>query len=82
MGVITISIDDKVEEKLNSAEIILKERKTHLKELKKDRDQALRYKDLSDKLKQNKATHLHLYITKKNDKKSGFTRLKPENIPS
>ncbi|MEM4368839.1 MAG: chromosome segregation protein SMC [Candidatus Woesearchaeota archaeon] len=46
----------KVEEKLGHAEIILKERDAQLKELKKDRDQALRYKSLSDKIKQNKAT--------------------------
>ena len=48
----------KVGEKLNEAEIILKERETYLKELKKDRDQALKYKELNDKIKQNKASYL------------------------
>jgi len=47
---------EKVEQKLNEAEIILKERSVHLKELKKDRDQALKYKTLSEQIKQNKAS--------------------------
>lgn len=55
----------KVGEKLNEAEIILKERETHLKELKKDRDHALRYKELNDKIKQNKASYLKRKIDKK-----------------
>ena len=57
----------KVGERLNEAEIILKERETHLKELKKDRDHALRYKELSDKIKQNKASHLKRKIDKKTE---------------
>ena len=52
----------KVEEKLNNAEIILAERKTYLKELKKDRDQALKFKDLKDKIDSHKATYLHLQM--------------------
>lgn len=55
----------KVGERLNEAEIILKERETHLKELKKDRDHALRYKELNDKIKQNKASYLKRKINKK-----------------
>ncbi len=57
----------KVEEKLNEAEIILKERETYLKELKKDRDHALKYKELSDKVKQNKATYTKKRIDKKDE---------------
>ena len=53
---------NKVEEKINSAEIILKERKTYLKELKKDRDQALKFKSFKDKIDSNRATYLHLQI--------------------
>ncbi len=53
---------NKVEDKLNNATIILKERKTHLRELKKDRDQALKFKSLKDQIDSNKATHLHLQI--------------------
>ncbi|MFH1276046.1 MAG: chromosome segregation protein SMC [Candidatus Woesearchaeota archaeon] len=52
----------KVEDKLNNASIILKERKVHLKELKKDRDQALEYKEVKDTIDSNKATYLHLQI--------------------
>ena len=56
---------DKVDDKLNEAEIILGERKTYLKELKKERDQAQKYKDLSDKIKRNKATYLNIQVTRK-----------------
>jgi len=57
---------DKVGEKLNEAQIILKERNTYLKELKKDRDHAIKYKELNDKIKQNKATYLKRQIDVKN----------------
>jgi chromosome segregation protein len=53
----------KVDEKLNNAHIILKERKTYLRELKKDRDQALKFKELKDQVNSNKATYLHLRIS-------------------
>ena len=56
---------EKVEQKLNEAEIILKERQVHLKELKKDRDQALKYKNLSEQIKQNKASYLKHSMDKK-----------------
>src|SRR3989344_4276090 len=45
---------DKVDKKLNDASIILTERETHLKELKKDRDQALKYKELEENIQRNK----------------------------
>lgn len=53
---------NKVEEKLNSAEIILKERGTYLKELKKDRDQALKFKELKDKIDSHRATFIYHHI--------------------
>jgi chromosome segregation protein len=56
---------NKVEDKLNSATIILKERGTYLKELKKDRDQALKFKELKDKIDANKATFLSMQIAEK-----------------
>ncbi len=56
---------EKVEEKLNNAELILKERKVYLNELKKDRDQALKFKELKDKIDSNKATYLHLHLVEK-----------------
>ncbi len=46
----------RVEGKLNEADIILAERESYLKELKKDRDKAQKYKDLEDKKKRNKKT--------------------------
>jgi len=55
----------KVEDRLNEAEIILKERESYLKDLKKDRDQAIKYKELSDKIKQNKASYLRLQLDRK-----------------
>ncbi len=58
---------EKVGQKLNEAQIILKERETHLKELKKDRDQALKYKELNDKIKQNKASYLKRQLNKKDE---------------
>ena len=53
-----ISQLDKVEERLKEAEIVLAERNTYLKELKKDRDQAQKYKEMEDNVRQNKATLL------------------------
>ena len=55
----------KVDTKLGEADIILKEREAHLKDLKRDRDQALKYKDINDKLRQAKASVLHHHITAK-----------------
>ncbi len=65
----------RVEDKMNEVEIILAERKTHLQELKRDRDQALKFKDLNDKIKRNKAT----ILSRKIDVKSReFDALKKE----
>lgn len=46
----------RVDDKLNEADIILAERDSYLKELKKDRDKAQKYKDLEDKRRRNKKT--------------------------
>ncbi len=62
----------KVDEKLGEAEIVLKERQTYLKELKKDRDQALKYKTLNDQIKQNKASYLKRQLDRKEDASSKF----------
>tara|TARA_Y100000310_G_scaffold329780_1_gene400262 strand:+ start:6208 stop:9699 length:3492 start_codon:yes stop_codon:yes gene_type:complete len=56
---------DKVDVKLNDAHIILKERKTYLRELKKDRDQALQFKEVKDNIDSNKATLLSMQINEK-----------------
>ncbi|RJQ19358.1 chromosome segregation protein SMC [Candidatus Woesearchaeota archaeon] len=58
---------EKVGQKLNEAEIILKERESYLKDLKKDRDQALKYKELADKVKRNKASYLKRQIDRRQD---------------
>ncbi len=60
----------KVDERLKEAEILLSERKTHLKELKHDRDQALRYRELNDKIRANRATFLNIQMKQRESKKS------------
>ena len=47
---------DKVEGNLGQVGIILKERESYLKDLRKDRDHAVKFKELNDKLRTNKAT--------------------------
>ncbi|HIJ02586.1 TPA: chromosome segregation protein SMC, partial [Candidatus Woesearchaeota archaeon] len=64
----------RVEEKMNEVEIILAERKTHLNELKRDRDQALKFKDLNDKIKRNKATILNSKINSQSTEKGKLTK--------
>ncbi len=59
----------KVDEKLKETEIVLTERNTYLKELKKDRDHAMKYKDMNDKIRENKASYLKLQIDKKQAEK-------------
>ncbi len=46
----------RVEQKLSEADIVLAERKTYLRELKKERDQALKFRELDEKIKRNKLT--------------------------
>jgi len=56
---------DRVENKLNEAEIILSERETYLKGLKKERDQAQKFKDLQEKISRNKITIINSKVSKK-----------------
>ncbi|HSU72628.1 MAG TPA: chromosome segregation protein SMC, partial [Candidatus Binatia bacterium] len=56
----------KVEENLSQVGIILKERESYLKDLKKDRDHAMKFKELNDRLRQNKATMLKRQLDTKN----------------
>jgi chromosome segregation protein len=58
---------EKVDGKLSEAEIILKERQTYLQELKKDRDQALKFKEVTDKIQSNKASYLKMQLSKKEE---------------
>lgn len=66
---------NKVEDKLNNAEIVLKERKTYLRELKKDRDQAIKFKEFKDQIDSNKATYFHLQIKDKTKFKDQYDTL-------
>ncbi len=55
----------KVDEKLNEAAITLRERKSRLEELRNERDQALKQKELNDKIKQNKVSYCKRQMDKK-----------------
>ncbi|MBT4352672.1 chromosome segregation protein SMC [archaeon] len=63
----------KVEDMIKEAEIILAEREVYLKELKKERNQALKFKELDDKIKQNKATLIDINLKTKQTKAEGFS---------
>jgi len=69
----------KVDEKLKETEIVLAERNSYLKELKKDRDQALKYKDMSDRIKQYKASYVKLQIDKKETEKNELQKRHEES---
>lgn len=58
----------KVEEKLTEANIILTEREASLNELKKDRDQAKKYMELKDNIKNNKATFVFLQLEERRNR--------------
>ncbi len=58
---------ERVDERLKESEIILQERDIYLKDLKKDRNQALKYKELNDKVQQNQATVYFLQIRRKEE---------------
>jgi len=64
----------KVDERLKSAEIVLRERGSYLKELRKDRDEALKYKEMNDKIKQNKASYLKIQIDKSENSKNSLNK--------
>ncbi|MBU0614937.1 MAG: chromosome segregation protein SMC [Nanoarchaeota archaeon] len=63
---------EKVDKRLNDAEIVLKERNSYLKELKKDRDQALKFKEMNDKIKMYKASLVKIQIDKREAEKKDF----------
>ncbi len=72
---------EKVQNKLNEADIILTERQKTVAELKKDRDQAVTYKEKETLLKRSKATKISLLIKEKNEKMQGL-KSKLEKINS
>ncbi len=69
----------KVDTKLNEAEIILTEREVNLRELKKERDQAIKYKEIQENLKDQKATLIHLQVKDKEEKVSEIEKRKKES---
>ncbi len=60
---------NKVDTKLNDASIILTEREVHLRELKKERDQAVKFKEIEERLRDNKATLLNFELKDREEKK-------------
>ena len=56
---------NKVDERLKEAEIILAERSNYLKELKDERNQALKYKEALDEIKVNKASYIKIQMNTK-----------------
>ncbi|MFH1399488.1 MAG: chromosome segregation protein SMC [Candidatus Woesearchaeota archaeon] len=67
---------DKVESSLKEAEIILTERETYLKELKKERDQAVKYKEAKERIDSCKATVLNSQLTAKQTEKKALDSTK------
>jgi len=63
---------NKVEERLKEAEIVLSERKSNLNELKKERDQATKFKGIQDKIKVNKASLIFKQIERREKEKKVF----------
>ncbi|MBU1203679.1 MAG: chromosome segregation protein SMC [Nanoarchaeota archaeon] len=60
---------ERVERKVSDAGIILKERGANLRELKKERDQAINYRKVEEKIKSDKATYFTAHIKQKQDQK-------------
>lgn len=60
---------DRVDERLKEASIVLNERNSYLKELKKERDQALEFRELEGQIKENKASYLYMQIEEKEKEK-------------
>jgi chromosome segregation protein len=65
---------NRTEEKLKESDIILAERHTYLKELKKERNQALKFKELDEKLKRNKKTIVYRKIEEREKKLEKVTK--------
>lgn len=63
---------NRVQEKIEEGNIVLKEREDRLNELKKDKDKAQEFKDLKNKLKRNKATLLQHKISNKEEEKGSY----------
>lgn len=69
---------ERVDERLREAEIVLNERSSYLKTLKADRDQAMKYKELNDKINSSRATYLDIQIKKKEKQQQDYDRINSE----
>ena len=63
---------DRVEEKIEEGDIVLREREDRLNELKADKDKAEEFQDLKNKLEKNRETLLHHKISNKEEKKAKY----------
>ena len=72
---------NRVESQINDVSLILKEREAYLRELKKEKEQAEKYKNLEKNIRSNKATYLHIQITDR-DKKLGEVESKINKLNS
>ncbi len=62
----------RVEERIKEADIVLNERKNRLTELKRERDQAIKYKDINDRIKKSKASLIYKRLQNKKKEKEEF----------
>ncbi|MCX8147122.1 MAG: chromosome segregation protein SMC [Candidatus Woesearchaeota archaeon] len=62
----------RVEERLKEADIILNERKARLNELEKEREQALKFKEINDRIKRMKASLIYKRKEAKEKEKEDF----------
>lgn len=70
---------ERVDDRIEKSEIVLKERGAHLRELKKDRDQAVKYRELNNKIKSSKASYLKVQIDNKTKEKNLIGKQKEKN---
>ena len=63
---------NKVEERLKEAEIILAERETRLRDLQKEREQAMKYKGLKDKIQNHKGSLIHTQMENRAEEKKNL----------
>ena len=66
---------EKVDERVKEAEVVLAERNKYLKELSKDREHAMKFKELKGKINVNKASYLYIQIEKREKRKSKLNRI-------
>ncbi len=66
---------ERVDERLKEAEIVLSERESYLKNLKSDRDQAIKYKEVNDKILSSRASYVNIQIKNREKQKERLDKL-------